>query len=153
MCDLNVISCQSCVSFLATKKLMGERFWEAAYFLLYICLCLNIAMITLHTEQNHKRIQYIKSTCINFFQIDIHNLFGMHSPLLLYMTKTCMYIMPLFYYMTKTYMYVKTGFGSKSIFSFLDILAFENQRRWSQHLSLGHHFTSISKENLNFIFI
>jgi hypothetical protein len=45
------------------------------------------------------------------------------------MTKTCMYIMPLFYYMTKTYMYVKTGFGSKSIFSFLDILAFENQRR------------------------
>jgi hypothetical protein len=50
MCDLNVISCQSCVSFLATKKLMGERFWEAAYFLLYICLCLNIAMITLHTE-------------------------------------------------------------------------------------------------------
>ena len=61
-------------------------------------------MITLHTEQNHKTIQYIKSTCINFFQIDIHNLFVMHSPLLLYMTKTCMYIMPLFYYMTKTYM-------------------------------------------------
>jgi hypothetical protein len=50
-------------------------------------------------------------------------------PLFYYMTKTYMYIMPLFYYMTKTYMYVKTGFGSKSIFSFLDILAFENQRR------------------------
>jgi hypothetical protein len=50
-------------------------------------------------------------------------------------------------------MYVKTGFGSKSIFSFLDILAFENQRRWSQHLSLGHHFTSISKENFEFYII
>jgi hypothetical protein len=68
MCDLNVISCQSCVSFLATKKLMGERFWEAAYFLLYICLCLNIAMITLHTEQNHKQFSILNLHVSTFFK-------------------------------------------------------------------------------------